>query len=205
MRASLSALVVLVGCAHAPGTPREAAGAWAEAMRAGDDRGARRLVSPDAVEPDLAPLRAMLGDGEPSAARLLVDVRSDQGAVTVALGPEGGRIVTEVVPPLAGTTPEGAARAFLGALDGSRPGLLVTVMPSARADEAAARAVLASEATAELLRSGATRTLADALREPARRSGDDRAWVEGDGWRLSLIREPGGWKVEDIRREEPWR
>lgn len=201
----LAVLGALAGCAHSPETPREAAQGWSDAVREGDVQAALELSSPDLVgDMDLATMQAGLGDGVASEARYLIDVRTDEGAVTVAVGADGGLIATEVVPPLAGTTPEGAARVFLRALESGRPGLLLTVMPAERATggEAAAQLVLASEATADLVSGGAARALRAALRERAHSEGEGRAWIAGDGWRMTLVREPGGWKVDDVRREE---
>lgn len=201
--ALIPALLAVHACAHAPETPEQVAAAWVEAVRAGDAEAAGALSTAGTPGPqDLALARAAVGDGPVGEATRLVEVQSDAGSVLVARGPEGARIVSAVVAPLSGATPDGAALTFIRAVEAGRAELMLAVMPAAVASRQAAQTALASEAVAEL-RGGATDALRAAL--PAKQTGEDAAAVTGGGWQLTLTREAGGWKVHDIRREDAWR
>lgn len=218
MRAAREALTIatclLAACAHPADTPEEAASAWVAATRAGDARAVEALsttVVPTPAALDAA--RTAVGDAVLGPATRIFEIRgdgdertaqADAADVRIVLGPEGPRIATPLVAPLSGATAEGAALAFLRAIEAKRPELLLTVMPAAIAagGEAAARAAIASEAVDEL-RGAPAEALRAAL--PARRTGEDAAAVAGGGWVLRLVREAGGWKVDDVHREEPWR
>jgi hypothetical protein len=200
----LVALVALGGCATPPVTPRETVERYIEAVRDGDEEAARELIDGDLPPGSLAALReAMPQDeslptGEPSYEW---HWRTPAGPVVVRSGPDGPVIASGVLGFFEQRTPEAAALAFIHAIETRRSDVLATLMPSRlgpEPEEMATR-VLESDEVERLRESGFLAALRVALERPAQRLSEDRAQLEAEGRVLVLVREPSGWKIEDIR------
>lgn len=207
--ATLTAATAVTGCAPAPATPRETVTAYIEAVRQGDVPGAMRYVRSGAgVAGDVRALGAtQQGLPSPVVGEPIYETTWKYGEedLVVRTGPDGAHIASGVLGFFQQQTPEAAAKAFVYAVTADRPDVFASLAPARvgglTSDEAAA--LLRSAEVEELTASGFLDDLAAALDEPAHRTGDGRAEVEAGTRVMMLVREPSGWKVDDIRSTKP--
>jgi hypothetical protein len=219
-RAGLAAAVVLVlGCAHAPATPADALAAFGAALARGDLRAAYGMTSLELQQrmPFQAFAAGLEGPGAEAAAlgrRIAAEAPRIPPRVEIELAAgervplvfEAGawRVDGPVYQAWGQETPRAAVRTFVRALDARRYDVLLRLIPDRDRGALTAEQLRAfwegrdAEAHRRLLE-----RVRAALAAPLVEAGDEAHLpLAGDG-EVRLAREPAGWKIEGLGEPSP--
>jgi hypothetical protein len=215
--ALLGAVLVAAACAHAPVSPGDALAAFGAALARGDLRAAYAMTSADLqrrlpFEAFAAGFKGAAADPVTLGRRIAAEAPRVAPRVEVELAAgervplvfEGGgwRVDGPVYEAWGQETPRAAIRTFVRALDARRYDVLLRLVPDR----------LRGGLTPDRLRAFWEDSDADAHRRllakiraavaaPLVESGDEAHAPLPDAGEVRLVREPGGWKIEDLGEE----